>query len=330
MLAVRVIQDQGIEVEGINFYTGFCVEGHTAILHNKDKIKRNNVLWVAEQLGIKLNIVDISNKYKNILLNPKYGYGKNLNPCLDCKIFMVQQTYELLQKNNFDFIITGEVVGQRPMSQRADTMPVVAHQSGAADLLVRPLSARNLPPTKPEIEGWIKRDKMSDFSGRSRAGQMALAKKFNIKEYAQPAGGCCFLTDANYSAKLSDMWQHRGSRDYELDDIIMLKVGRHLRPAKNYKIIVARDEAEGNYMAGYKNNHISLEAEDKIPGALCLIEGQPNDDDLQQAASICAYFGKGRDLSQVTINIQHLDGKRQQLKVAPIKINKNWFIINKS
>ena len=123
MLAVRVIQEQGIEVEGINFYTGFCVEGHTHAIRNEDKQKqkRNNALWVAEQLGIKINIVDVVQEYKEVLLNSKHGYGMNMNPCLDCKIFMVSKAVEWVKKNHadgFDFIITGEVIGQRPMLQR--------------------------------------------------------------------------------------------------------------------------------------------------------------------------------------------------------------------
>lgn len=212
MLATKVIMEQGVHVEGINFFTGFCVEGHTHAIRNKDKAKpkRNNSLWVAEQLGIKLHIVDIVEEYKDVVINPPHGYGANLNPCLDCKIFMVGKALEWIEKNGFDFIITGEVVGQRPMSQRRDTMPVIARQSGAEDKLLRPLSARNLPPTLPEREGWIRREEMFGFNGRGRKPQMALAKQFGFEDYAQPAGGCCFLTDEAYSSKLADLWSNRG------------------------------------------------------------------------------------------------------------------------
>ncbi|WP_306305980.1 hypothetical protein [Methylomonas koyamae] len=131
MLACQTIMNQGIHVEGINFFTGFCVEGHTHAIRKQDadKVKRNNALWVAEQLGIKLHIIDIIEEYKQVLLNPKHGYGANLNPCLDCKIFMVNKAKQWMQENGFDFIITGEVVGQRPMSQRKQTMPIVAAES---------------------------------------------------------------------------------------------------------------------------------------------------------------------------------------------------------
>ena len=173
MLATKAVLEQGVHVEGINFFTGFCVEGHTHAIRKqeRDKPKRNNSLWVAEQLGIKLHIIDIVEDYKQVVLNPKHGYGANLNPCLDCKIFMVKKAKEWLIQHDFDFIITGEVIGQRPMSQRAFTMPIVAAESGADDLLLRPLSAQNLPASRAEREGWVKREQLFGFSGRSRKPQ---------------------------------------------------------------------------------------------------------------------------------------------------------------
>jgi len=245
---------------GHHFFTGFCVEGHTHALRKKDRQrpKRNNALWSAEQLRIKLHIVDIIDEYKDVVINPKHGYGSNLNPCLDCKIFMVNKAREWIDANGFDFIITGEVVGQRPMSQRKDTLPVVARDSGAGERLVRPLCARNLPPTLPEIEGWLDRDRLYGFNGRSRKPQMALAKQFGFEDYAQPAGGCCFLTDKQYAVKLADLWNTRGKRDYDFDDIMLLKVGRHLRPGKNFKLIVGREEGENRYLEGYRKRFINI------------------------------------------------------------------------
>ena len=243
MLAARVVQEQGVQVEGVNFFTGFCVEGHTHAIRKQSQTrpKRNNALWVAEQLGIKLHIVDVVDEYKDVVLNPKHGYGANLNPCLDCKIFMVGKAVEKVRDWGFDFILTGEVVGQRPMSQRKQTMPVISKESGAEGLLLRPLSALNLPATKPELEGWVDRERLYGFSGRSRKPQIALARRLGIQEWAQPAGGCCFLTDANYTVKLQDLWASRQQRQYELDDILLLKVGRHIRPRPHFKLIVARD-----------------------------------------------------------------------------------------
>ncbi len=320
LLAAKVILEQGVHVEGLNFFTGFCVEGHTHAIRKKDqqKPKRNNALWVAEQLGIKLHIIDIVEEYKDILLHPKHGYGANLNPCLDCKVFMVRKALEWAQENNFDFIVTGEVVGQRPMSQRKDTMPLVARESGAEDRLLRPLCARNLPPTLPEREGWVEREALYGFSGRSRKPQMALARQFGFEDYAQPAGGCCFLTDAQYSAKLADLWQSRGQREYELDDIMLLKVGRHLRPAPHFKVIISREEGEGNFLQGYAGQFLSLKTTSH-PGPLALIDGQVDEAELELAARLVARYSQGRDAEQVQLELRTPGGTTRTLTVSPLQ-----------
>lgn len=330
LLAARVVLDQGIRVEGINFYTGFCVEGHTQAIRKKDgaKPKRNNALWVAEQLGIKLHIIDIVEEYKQVLLNPKHGYGANLNPCLDCKGFMVRKAHEWMQQNGFDFIITGEVIGQRPMSQRKDTMPVVARESGALDRLVRPLCAKLLAPTLPEREGWIDRDRLLGLNGRSRKPQMALAARFGFTDYAQPAGGCCFLTDVSYSQRLADLWSGRGHRDYELDDIMLLKVGRHLRPRPHFKMIIGREEGENNFMEGYRRQFVHLRTIN-CEGPLVLLDGRLGDDDIDLAARITARFSGGRDAPQVCIEVTDTHGVSRLVEVAPLPadhVAKEWYI----
>ena len=330
MLAAKTVMDQGIHVEGINFFTGFCVEGHTHAIRAKDhaKPKRNNALWVAEQLGIKLHIVDVIEEYKSVLINPKHGYGAHLNPCLDCKIFMVNRAKQWIADNHFDFIITGEVIGQRPMSQRRDTMPIIAKKSGADDLLLRPLCAQNLPPTLPEREGWIDRDQLHSITGRSRKPQMAMAKRFGFDDYAQPAGGCCFLVDKKYSAKLVDLWQAQGTKDYQLDDVMLLKVGRHLRPAPHFKLIIAREEGEGRFLQGYQNEYIHLLAVSHN-GPLVLLDGEPSAEDLHLAARITARFGQGREAERVEVAITTLDGLERIISVAPLpesELPKTWYI----
>ena len=330
LLAAKVIQDQGVHVEGINFYTGFCVEGHTHAIRKKDraKPKRNNALWVAEQLGIKLHIVDIIDEYKDIVINPAHGYGANLNPCLDCKIFMVQKAREWIDRNGFDFIITGEVIGQRPKSQRKDTMPVIARESGADDLLLRPLCARNLPPTLPEREAWVDREQLYGFEGRTRKPQMALAKSFGFEDYAQPAGGCCFLTDAKYSHKLADLWKARGARRYELDDIMLLKVGRHLRPRPGFKMIIGREDGENRFLEGYRKQYAHLFITSH-KGPLVLLDGELSDDDLQLAARISARFSQGRNADRVELEAYTLDGSQHTLQVRPLAagdIPGDWYL----
>ena len=319
LLATKVVQQQGIHVEGINYFTGFCVEGHTHAIRkrDRDRPKRNNALWVAEQLGIKLHIVDIVDEYKDVVFNPRYGYGANLNPCLDCKIFMLHKAAEWIDAKGFDFVITGEVVGQRPKSQRKDTMPLVQRDSGIGDRLLRPLSARNLPPTLPEREGWIDRDRLYAFSGRSRKPQMALAAEFGFEDYAQPAGGCCFLTDANYSVKLRDLWQSRGERRYELDDIMLLKVGRHIRPRPHFKMIVSREQGEGNFLSGYRKHYPSLSMISH-GGPLALLDGEVDAEDVELAARIVGRYSQGRDADEVELEYRTCDGKKRPLRVRPM------------
>ncbi|MCB1857481.1 MAG: tRNA (5-methylaminomethyl-2-thiouridylate)-methyltransferase [Gammaproteobacteria bacterium] len=330
LLAARVMQEQGIYVEGINFFTGFCVEGHTHAIRKQDhaKPKRNNALWVAEQLGIRLHIIDIIEEYKEVVFNPRHGYGANLNPCLDCKIFMVNKAHHWVRDHGFDFVVTGEVIGQRPMSQRKDTMPVVSRESGAEDLLLRPLCAKNLPPSRPEREGWVDRERLYGFSGRSRKPQMALASQFGFLEYAQPAGGCCFLTDARYAAKLADLWASRGTKQYELDDIMLLKVGRHLRPRPHFKVIISREEGEGNFLKGYRNQYINIESISH-PGPLALIDGEPSFDDIELASRLVARYGKGRESPRVELEVRDLEGHSYRLAVKPLspsEVPEGWYL----
>jgi tRNA U34 2-thiouridine synthase MnmA/TrmU len=332
MLAAKVIMEQGVHVEGVNFFTGFCVEGHTHAIRKKkqDHEKRNNALWVAEQLGIKLHIVDVIDEYKDVLLNPKHGYGANLNPCLDCKIFMVNkaQAWSFMEENQFDFIVTGEVSGQRPKSQRKETLPIIAKESGVDDRLLRPLSAKHLDPTLPEREGWVDREQLYDFHGRNRKPQIALAKKFGFTDWAQPAGGCCFLTDEVYSRKLADLWEARGNRDYELDDIMLLKVGRHLRPKPHFKVIVSREEGENRYLEGYRRTYTSLRAISH-KGPMALIDGAVCEDDVVLAARLVARYGKGKDAEQVTAEVRLPDGDLKEIVVSPLseeEIKPEWHV----
>lgn len=330
LLAARLMLEQGIHVEGINFYTGFCVEGHTHAIRKKDKKKpkRNNALWSAEQLGIKLHIVDIIEEYKDIVINPRHGYGANLNPCLDCKIFMVSKARQWMEDNGFDFIISGEVIGQRPMSQRKYLLPVVMRESGADDRLLRPLCAKNLAPTLPEREGWVDRDRLLDFHGRNRKPQMALAKQFGFEDYASPSGGCCFLTDASYAKKLADLWQARHEKKYELDDIMLLKVGRHIRPKPNYKLIVSREEGENKYLSGYRKNFTHIETT-SCGGPLTLIDGVATEEDIETASRIVARFSQGKNEDSVTVKITHINGDEKTVNVLPMppsEIKQEWYV----
>jgi tRNA U34 2-thiouridine synthase MnmA/TrmU len=240
----------------------------------------------------------------------------------------VNKAREFAADKGFDFIITGEVVGQRPKSQRAATMPIIARESGADDRLLRPLSAKNLQETLPEREGWVNREQLHGFSGRSRQPQIELAKRFGFTDWAQPAGGCCFLTDENYSNKLSDLWQARGERRYELDDIMLLKVGRHIRAEPHYKLIVGREEGENNFLEGYRHefHHIRMVSHN---GPLVLVDGSPSEQDLLRAAQIAGRFSQGRTADEITVEIVQKGGVAKQVTVRPLRVEEvpeAWYL----
>ncbi|MET0044623.1 MAG: hypothetical protein ABW100_14025 [Candidatus Thiodiazotropha sp. 6PLUC3] len=214
------------------------------------------------------------------------------------------------------------------MSQRKETMPIISDESGANDLLLRPLCAKNLPETLPEREGWVDREQLFDFSGRSRKPQMALAASFGFEDYAQPAGGCCFLTDEQYAVKLKDLWQARGSREYEMDDIMLLKVGRHLRPSPHYKVIIAREEGEANFLQGYRKSfpHIKTTSHG---GPLALIDGEISDTDVELIGRLVARYSQGRDADQVILEFTNKSGDSRDIHSVPLKpheIPKEWLI----
>ena len=332
MLAAKVVANQDVIVEGVNFFTGFCVEGHTQAIRGRkgDAIKRHSALSVAEQIGIKLQIVDIAEEYKSIVLNPAHGYGRLMNPCLDCKIFMVREALKLVSTDGypFDFVISGEVIGQRPKSQRSDTMPIIARESGAHDRLLRPLCAKSLPPTMPERNGWVDREKLYGFNGRTRKPQMALAQQLGITEYSQPAGGCCFLTDETYTNKLKDLWQARGRRDYDIEDVILLKTGRHIRPSRDFKLIVGREESENQFLRGFRHRFTSLEPISHN-GPLALFDGAPTDVNLGLATRIVSRYSQGRNAPTVTVRSTSPDGVSRDFEVEPMpvqEIQENWQV----
>ena len=332
MLAAKVVLNQGIEVEGVNFFTGFCVEGHTHAIRkqHQTKPKRNNALWVAEQLGIKLHVVDVVEEYKDVVLNPKHGYGKNLNPCLDCKIFMVGKAMDMVgfHGKQFDFAVTGEVIGQRPKSQRKETMPIIAKESGVEDRLLRPLCAQNLPETLPEREGWVNRNELYGLSGRSRKPQMEMAQEFGFKDYSQPAGGCCFLTDEQYSNKLNDLWTARNERTYDLDDIVLLKVGRHIRPNPYFKVVIGREEGETRFLQGYRKRFTSLRVANHR-GPLALLDGRTSALDIDTAARIVARYSQRIPGEKVVVSVSHIDGACEDVEVLPFEpheIPDTWHV----
>ncbi|MCK4869924.1 MAG: tRNA (5-methylaminomethyl-2-thiouridylate)-methyltransferase [Gammaproteobacteria bacterium] len=314
LLAAKVMLEQGLHVEGIHFIIGFAGDGASA-------------QKIADMLGIKLHIVDVVAEFQALVAEPKHGYGAYLNPCLDCKIFMVNKALVWALEHDFDFVVTGEVVGQRPKSQRIDTMPVVANESGAEDLLLRPLCAKLLPLTKPEKEGWVEREKLYGISGRTRKPQIELARKFGFKDYPQPAGGC-LLCDDKFCDRLQDLWKMSGNKDYTQDEIALLKVGRHLRPRAHFKMIIGRNESENDVLECYRKQYISLHPESH-PGPAVLLVGDISDDDLKFAARIMGRFSSGRDAAEIIVKVIKPNGDETELVVEPMTsddIDPDWYI----
>ncbi|MCM8757446.1 MAG: hypothetical protein NC903_00045 [Candidatus Omnitrophica bacterium] len=234
ILATKLILEQGIEVEAVNFLTVFCTctRGHTSCLASKS---------AADKLGIKLKVFEVSNEYLNIVKNPKYGYGSQMNPCLDCRIFMFKKVAQYMKETGASFLITGEVLDERPMSQRREAMRIIEKDSNLTGLILRPLSARLLEPTIPEKEGWVDRERLLAIQGRSRKSQIQLANQFGINDYPCPAGGC-LLTDPGFARRMRDLMKY--DPDFSLNDVQLLKLGRHFRLSPHAKLILGRNKQE--------------------------------------------------------------------------------------
>lgn len=300
ILATWLILQQGVEVIGITFSTPFF---------DLKKPKK-----ACEFLKIPLHIVDITEEFLQILKSPKYGYGKNMNPCIDCHSYMIKKAKELLKKFDADFIITGEVLGERPMSQNRQALKIVEKESGTEDILLRPLSAKLLPPTKLEKEGWIDREKLLDIKGRSRKTQLEFAKKMGLKEIPTPAGGC-LLTEPNFSRRLKDLLEHE--KEITKRDLELLKVGRHFRLNSSIKIIVGRDKEENKKIIdSITANDTIFKAEE--PSPIVLVPNRILEDNelIKEIAKITAYYSDHKNEPKVKVKIKAKD-KEKEIEVIP-------------
>jgi tRNA-specific 2-thiouridylase len=280
VLAMKLIVDQGIEVIAVNVNTGF---GST-------NDRREHMQNMCNQIGVTLEILDLRQEFLDeVLFDPKYGYGKNFNPCIDCHGFMFRYTGLLLEKYNASFMISGEVVGQRPMSQRKEAMAQVASLSNNSDdLILRPLCAKLFEPTKPEREKWVDRSKLLDISGRSREKQLALAKEIGLEDFESPGGGC-LLTDIQFSNRLSEFVDND---KIEVNDIDTLKAGRHLRLPNGAKLIVGRHKEDNDKLeTTTSKKYLKLRIIDAT-GPFALLEIDASNEDKQLASKIIITYGK--------------------------------------
>ncbi len=326
-LAVKVIADQGIEVVAVNFSTGFCRSDHHRAMggfgaDQDPKRLRNEALRAGADLGVPVRVVDISEDYMSVILKPRHGYGANMNPCVDCRAYMLAAARVIMEEESADFVFTGEVLGQRPMSQHLRAMKVIEKDAGLEGRLLRPLSAQLLAATLPEREGWVDREQLLRLQGRTRKPQLKLAREAELEDIPSPAGGCCYLTDEVYSSRFHDHLLHleEGAAP-DRKDVLLMKVGRHFRMGPKVKLVVARDEAECNFLTHFFPETMKLEAIDVI-GPLAVAQLRPgytpSFEERSMMARLVARYGKGKNEARVKVAIR--DGKAEEvIEVEPVR-----------
>ena len=305
-LAVKVILEQGIEVEALNFTSPFCsCTGRNAGC-------KSEAVRVAEEFNIPIKVMNKGMEYLEIVRNPRHGYGKGMNPCIDCRIFLMRKAKEYMAESGADFVITGEVLGQRPMSQRRHTLDIIERESGLAGLLLRPLSAKHFEPTIPELEGWVDRKSLLAIQGRSRKEQMQLASELDVKNYPCPAGGC-LLTELSFVSKVKDVFDH--SDQLNLRDFRLLRLGRHFRTAPRTKLIVGRDEAENDLLEKHVQAGEATVLWLEGGGPLGVLIGEVDDTALETAAKIVLRYTKAEPGKVCSIK-SVIDGIERFMSVA--------------
>ncbi len=305
ILAAKLIQKQGIKIELINFTTPF--------------FPSRNAIKMAKQLKLKLKEIDVTKDYLKMLRKPKHGYGSEMNPCIDCKIFMLKKAKKYAKRINAKFIFTGEVLGERPMSQNKRALQLIEREAGLKGRLLRPLSAKLLPITEAEKK-WVDRNKLLGIGGRKRDKQMKLAKKFKIKQYPSPSGGC-LLTYKEYAKKIKDLLKNR--KNITKADLELLKIGRHFR-FKNNKIIVGRNEKENKKLLELKQKTDYIFEVPNIGSPITVLKGLKTKEAIKIAAKLTARYsdskGKtkvkyGKKLEKAIIVINIKESKIKKLRI---------------
>ncbi len=284
-LAILLVKRLGVEVTALTFLTHFGCDITDSSSCSK------NPFPAAEKFGFTVKLSHLAEKFTEIVKKPRFGHGKNLNPCIDCRILMLREAGEFMRLSGSDFIVTGEVLGQRPMSQRRETFPLIDREAGLKGLVLRPLSAKLLPPTLAEERGLIDREKLLGISGRGRKPQMRLAWEFGLTDYPNPAGGC-LLTDPNYSWRLKELLEH--DPDPAARELNLLRVGRHFRvgPAK---VIAGRNERENALIESLAAPGEALLRALDCGSPSVLVTGPFDDEIIRQAAAVCARYCDKKD-----------------------------------
>ena len=306
-LAILAVMKQGIEVKAVNFMNHFGCDISDRSSCSKDPFS------AAEKFGFEVKLCHLSGKFVEIVKNPKFGHGKNMNPCMDCRILMLKEAKEFMEMTGAEFIITGEVLGQRPMSQRKDALDIIDRESGLKGHVLRPLSAKKLRPTLAEEKGTIDRGLLYYFSGRSRKPQMALAKEFGLTDYPLPAGGC-LLTEPNYSNRLRELLMH--DPDPSLLDLNLLRVGRHFRLSFRCKVIVGRNKDENEALIKLSDNREILLKVLGVGSPIALVRGSSERESIRTAASICARYSDASEMEEAEVKVFNRE-EEYRLKVFP-------------
>jgi tRNA-specific 2-thiouridylase len=318
-LAAKMMMEQGIELEALNFLTIFCTctkREDTCLASQK----------AVETLGIPLKVLNISEEYLDVVKHPKHGYGSNMNPCIDCRIFMLKKAKVYMEGSGASFIVTGEVLGERPMSQRRDAIRLIEKEAGLEGFILRPLSAKLLPASIPEKEGWVDREKLLSIQGRSRKPQIQLAEHFGIRDYPCPAGGC-LLTDPGFARRMKDLILNHPN--FSLNDVHLLKIGRHFRFSPKTKLVVGRNEEENQKIQTFAQEEDILLRLSRFPGPLSLLRGEVNGASIEKAAALTVRYSKARDLEKGEVLYKKVkENSDQSLFVSPVSEAKirEWMI----
>jgi len=305
MLAVKLMKEQGIAVDVLQYRLGF---EPLRIQRRIKKLDRKVSEEEVEQLlGVKIQHPDVVEEFLQIVFHPKHGYGIAMNPCIDCKIFILSRAKEYMEAHGAQFVFTGEVLGQRPMSQQRPTLLQIEKASGLQGYLLRPLSAKLLEPTIPEQKGWVDREQLLDISGRGRTVQMELALKYGLR-YPQPAGGC-LLTDKSFAKRLHELMTFKSKDQITVEDITLLKLGRHFRISETVKVIVGRHEVDTGFLQQHTSGRWYAEVRE-YQGPFVLIEGEPSEQEFEHIAQLTVSYSKGKHAERVSVDFYRENEQR--------------------
>jgi hypothetical protein len=307
MLAILTMLRQGIQVSAIRFITPFDPD------ISDDTFRETRYQSLRHKWGFEITVRHLRNEMLNIVTKPKHGYGKNMNPCIDCRILMLKEAKQFLDTIGADFLVTGEVLGQRPMSQRKDMLYHIDKEAGVIDTVLRPLSAKLLRITIAERKGIVDREMLYAFSGRSRKPQIALAGEFGMKDYPSPGGGC-LLTEPNYAFRLKDLLAH--DPNPAIRDIDLLRIGRHFRYSPQCKIIVGRDKAENAIIESMVADSDYLLRVEGYGSPMTLVTGEITDESLRLAAALCARYSDAKNVREIAVKLIQ-SGKTSIVSVIP-------------